>query len=216
MALSDSRPLNALPLGGGAYAEIPSHNSALLVNPRNGERYVDSKLGRVFSQANTPLGTAIPLYTATDLIGVIVIANPASSGVDLEILEYSCAWASGTSAFAAVGLMVRPLNATTLSAHATTTPFNANAFGGQASLANSSNAGQNTVSAGVAADWKRTVGNMNLEADTGTAHAVTPGIVYEPKGSLILPPGTFIYPAATKASVALFAQHFIWKEIVRA
>lgn len=191
----------------------------LVSDTLHGEHYLSTMEGRVFAQANTPLGTAIPLYTATDLLGVFVAWNPPDSGVDMEIIEYSCAWASGTSAFAAVGLMVRKLGAIAtgeiLTALAETTPDNGYAFKGNASKCRTSDAGQNTVTAGVAGDWKRTVGNMNLEADTGTAHAVTPGILYNPRGTLILPPGTIIYPAATKASVALFAQHFVWKEVER-
>lgn len=211
--MTDQTVLKA-PLVGGGYAEPrASDESILLANQRSGVNYVDAKAGRIFSQANTPLGIAIPLYTATDLLGCIVLKNPEGSGVNVDIVEWAAAWASGTSAFASVGIMVRPYNTTTLSAIVQSTPFNAKSFGGNASVIHSANAGQQTVSAGVAADWKRTIGNMNLEADTGTAHGLIPGICYRPEGSLILQPGTFAYLAATKASVALFTQHVIWKEV---
>ena len=186
-----------------------------LVDLFHGEHYLDTLRGRVFSIATTPLGIAIPIYTATDLLGVPVLINLPSSGVNVELLEYSAAWASGTSAFSAIGLMIRPYTTTTLSAYVAATPFNGNFGGGVASKIAVNNAGQATASAGVAGDFARAIGTMNLEASSATYTPAHQALTLQPKGSIILPPGTMCYVAGTKASVALFAQHFVWKEIPR-
>lgn len=173
---------------------------------------------RVFSQSTTPLGLAIPIYTGTAIVGGLPLWNPPDSNVDVELIEYSTARASGTSDFAAVGVMVRRLRAIAtgevMTAIAATTPMNGYWGSGVASRTMSSNAGTNTVSAGVAGDWVRTMFTINLEADTGTAHAATVAC-YKFNGSLIIPPGNLVYMAATKASVALFASTVVWKEHLR-
>lgn len=204
---------------GGAYREpVVDAEGQQLVGALGGEHSALARDGRVFSQATTPLGTAIPIYTATDLLGVTVLWNPPNSGVDVEIIEYAAAYASGTAAYTAVGLMVRALAAiatgAAMTALADTVPFNGRVTGNRARnyATRSQNAGQCTVSAGVAGDFKRAVGSLNLEAQTGTAHGSIDGIRYNPRGTLIIPPGYFVYPAATLASVALYAQHLVWAE----
>ena len=178
--------------------------------------YNDARDGNIYSQATTPAGLAIPIYTATALGGgALPIWNPPRSGKDVEIIEVSCARTSGTADFGAIGLMIRPLDAiatgAVMTAMAATLPINGRLNKGQGSSTQSSNAGTNTVTAGAATDWYRTLFTINLEADTGTAHATTLA-VYQANGSLFVPPGHLIYLAATKASVALYASHIVWRE----
>jgi hypothetical protein len=218
--MADRSNTNALPIHNGEspyYREpVLDAKGNTLTNNRNGRHFVDSLDGRVFSQQNTPLGLAIPIYTATAIAGAMPIWNPPTSGVNVEILAVNVARASGTSDFGAIGVMLRKLNAIATgeicTAFAATTPDNAIAFGGRASKVSSSNAGTVTVSAGVAGDFKRTLFSMNLEADTGTAHALAPA-EWDAKGTLIVPPGVLFYLAATKASVALISTSVTWKEV---
>lgn len=190
----------------------------VLFDTLHGKHYADALAGRVFSQAATPLGLAIPIYTATAIAGGMPIWNPPNSGVDIELLWVDCPRASGTADFGAIGLMLRELAAIAtgaiMTALAETTPFNAIPFGGNKSKVKSSNAGTCTVSAGAAADWARSLFSINLEADTGTAHP-TVASRYEFDGSLIIPPGVLGYLACTKASVALYASTLVWKEVPR-
>lgn len=191
----------------------------------NGKHYPDVLAGRVFSQSCTPLGLAIPIYTATAIAGGMPIWNPPNSGVNVEIIAVNCERASGTMDFGAIGLMAGPLQtigtATGCSALAATSPVNANLLNGSGSKTVSSNAGTVTVTAGVAtapvagvvgAGWVRTLFAFNLEADTGTAHA---NLLCERNfdGDLVIPPGVLVYLAATKASVGLVASTIIWKEM---
>lgn len=189
-----------------------------LVDLLHGKHYVDALRGRVFSQAATPLGLAIPIYTATALAGGMPILNPAGSGVNVELISVDIAYASGTADYAALGLMALNVgisNVATgapITAFAETTPKNGLLFGGVASRVKSSNAGTVTITAGTATDWIRTLMGINLEAQTGTAHATQVSRV-EFDGTIIVPPGVLVYLAATKATAALYASCVVWKEI---
>ena len=201
--------------GGRAEPEI-GRDRQQLVDLVHGKHYADAMEGRVFSQQNTPLGLAIPIYTATAIAGSMPIWNPPGSGVNVELIKVATTRASGTSDFGAIVLMARRLGAIAtgeiMTAMANTTPDNAILLAGAASRVLSSNAGTCTVSAGVAADAKRTLFGINLEADTGTAHAATVAEV-DLDGTVIVPPGVLVYLACTKASVALFSTSIVWKEI---
>lgn len=196
---------------------VSGDRSELIVSPLHGTHYEDALSGRVFAQSTTPLGLAIPIYTATAIAGGQPVWNPPNSGVNVELVAVSTAYASGTADFGAIGLMARKLSAIAtgevMTALAETTPVNALLFQGEASRTRSSNAGTCTVSAGVAADWVRTLFSMNLESSTGTAHTTTIAR-YDFDGTVIVPPGTLVYLAATKASSALFATTVVWKEVL--
>jgi hypothetical protein len=172
--------------------------------------------GALFSQAATPLGLAIPIYTATAIAGGMPIWNPPNSGVDVELVRVDLAYGSGTAEYAAVGVMARKLDAIAtgaiMTALAVTTPFNGYLFRGTSSRVQSSNAGTCTVTAGVAGDWVRTIAGINLEAQTGTAHG-TLITTYTFDGTFVAPPGTLIYLAAGRASTALYATSVVWREV---
>lgn len=203
-----SGPLSAQPVLGA--------ESQTLVDLVHGKHYADCLAGRVFSQSCTPLGLAIPIYTATAIAGGMPIWNPPSSGVNVELISVDLARGSGTADFGAIGVMGRELTAIAtgaiMTALADTSPFNGKLFGGNRTKVKSSNAGTCTVTAGVAGDWVRTIACINLEADTGTAHG-TLIARYDFDGTLVVPPGVLVYLAATKASVALYASTVVWKEV---
>ena len=181
----------------------------------HGQYYEMAKAGMVFSQSVTPLGTAIPIYTATNLIGVPVLWNPPQSGVSVELIQYSAARVSGTEAFGSIGLVARPLSAiatgSLCTALASSTPNNGYFGGGVASKCQSANAGQVTVTAGAAADlW---VSMFAMLPAIDTTAVPPPPLIYDFNGMRILPPGYLVYPVGSVASVALFAQTLTWAEI---
>lgn len=190
-----------------------------------GRHFDATREGQVFSQAATPLGLAIPIYTATAIAGGMPLWNPPHSGVDVELISVTLGYGSGTSAYGTVGIMAGFVGsiatASGLSAMAATTPVNGYLNRMSGSKVVSSNAGTVTVTAGVAtppvqgvtgAGWIRTVASINLEAQTGTAHgALVPHFNLD--GTLVVPPGVLIYLAATLASVALYASCIVWREV---
>lgn len=190
-----------------------------------GKHWSDALAGRLFSQAATPLGLAIPIYTATAIAGGMPIWNPPNSGVNVELIRAEFNWVSGTAGIGAVGLMAGPLQAigtaTGCSAFAATSPMNGNLLVGAGSKVVSSNAGTVTVTAGTAgppsagvagAGWTRSLGSINLEASTGTPVA-TSIASYDFDGTVIVPPGVLVYLACTVASVALYASAMVWAEV---
>lgn len=183
----------------------------------HGKHYADCLAGRVFSQCPTPLGLAIPIYTATAIAGGMPIWNPIGSNVNVELIGLNTGRASGVTDFATVGLMHRKVSQSSIAtgaqitAFAETTPINGILGSGVASAVKSSNAGTCTITAGVAAEYIRNLFTIYPAIDT-TATDV-PAKVIDFDGTVILPPGGLIWIAATKASVALFTTSIVWKEI---
>lgn len=200
---------------GQAAKPVVAPEQQQLADLLHGKHYNDCLRGRVFSQSTTPLGLAIPIYTATAIVGGNPIWNPPNSGVNVELIAVCCGRASGTSDFGAVGLMARELAAIATgalcTAFAETTPFNGMLFGGNRSKVKSSNAGTVTVTAGAAGDWARTLFTHGVEADA-TATPIREHL-YDFEGTVIVPPGVLVYLADTKATTALYATTIIWKEI---
>ena len=176
----------------------------------------DVLAGRVFSQATTPLGLAIPIYTATTLGGGgMPVWNPPNSKVNVELISLNAERGSGITAFGAYGVMARKLDAIAtgaiMTALAEVDPINAMPFSGLRSKVRSSNAGTNKVTAWVAADFIRSCFASVPIIDTTAVHVSPTKVVFDPD-ELIVRPGTLIYLAGTKDSVALFALTLVWKE----
>lgn len=189
-----------------------------------GQNYLDTAAGRVFSQSATPLGLALPIYTATAIAGGMPIWNPPQSNRLVELISVDIDYGSGTSVYGTIGLMGLPLTSIATgalcTAFASTTPNNGYLLGGSASKVISSNAGTVTVTAGTAGapsatapGWLRGLASINLEAQTGTAHG-TLIATYNFNGTVIIPPGVMVYLASTLATVALFCSTIVWREVV--
>lgn len=180
-----------------------------------GLHFTDTFAGQVFRQSNTPLGLAVPIYTATAIAGGMPIWNPPDSQVNVELIFVTMGRASGTSDFGAVSLLARPLQAIAtgaiMTALAETTPKNGYAGGGAVSRVKSSNAGTCTVTAGVAGDVWMHLFSHSAEADTTTTaiHEATHNF----QGTAIIPPGMLVYIVDTKATTALYASSICWKEV---
>lgn len=184
----------------------------------HGKHYNDTLRGRVFHQASTPLGLALPVYTATAIAGGMPIWNPKGSGVNVELIHADFGYGSGTATYGSIGLMYINTNQSSLAtgapitAFAATTPTNGLLGYGLSSQVQSSNAGTCTITAGTAANWIRTLASFNLEAQTGTAHGIIQ-VHHDFDGTIIVPPGGLVFFAASQATTALFAASVSWKEI---
>lgn len=202
--------------GGSGEPEL-SVDAAQLIQELHGKHYEDCLAGRVFSHTPTPLGLAIPLYTAAGLAGGMPIWNPSNSGVNVELINLNIGKASGTSNFGAMVLMHRKgmgadlATGSEITVFADTTPKNGLLGAGNASRVRSSNAGACTVSAGVAAEAVRSFHGTGVAADTHTDGLQ--GIDHDFGGSIIIPPGSLVWVACTKASGSLYATTLTWKEL---
>ena len=210
---------------GGESDGVAGDEGQQIVDSMHGKYYQANQKYGVFSSSNTPLGTAIPLYTSVTPLGN-VLWNPQGSGVKAVLVKYQAARASGTAAVFSVGLMARNgmgsviATGAQITAFAETTPINgklglvnsvAGSGGGPTSKVKSSRAGTCTITAGVAAEWVETLGGTGVEAD-----ATTNGISlinHDFDGRIEVYPGTMVWVGATLASVALYAQTLSWYEV---
>jgi hypothetical protein len=190
-----------------------------LVSALHSEYYTQTYRGYVYHASTTPLGLAIPIYTS--VTPIVALWNPIGSGRNLSLLNVVFAHVSGTAAHSAIGLMYYANAGSTIATGAVFSAFGTNnclvnglVGGGNSSIARVATAGTTTLSAaGSAANWFYTLGNINLEADASTAHATfVPGAGSNPKGSILIPPGTAVWLASTVASVALYATTISWAE----
>jgi hypothetical protein len=189
----------------------------LITSRLHGENFELARLGLVFSQTTTPLGLAIPIYTATAPVGNVVW-NPMGSGVNVVPISYTANWVSGTSTAGTVGLMaVQTRQSTTataawITAFAATTPVSTFFSAGTTSKVFSSNAGTITCTAGAATNFVQAMFCINAEGAAAALHTTQPS-TFEFNGKWIFPPGSLIYVAATLATTALYAQTIVWAEL---
>jgi hypothetical protein len=198
---------------------ILGKQAELLTSPLHSELYTQTYRGYVYHASTTPLGLAIPIYTST--APVVCLWNPIGSGRNLSIMNIVFAYASGTAAYASIGLCYVANAGSMIATGAVFSAFGSNnclvngvVAGGSAQVARVATAGTTTLTtAPTAVNWFYTLGNINLEAQTGTAHAsFVPGAGSNPKGSIIIPPGTAVWLAASIASSALYATTISWAE----
>ncbi len=218
MALSIKMPRL---FGGGNAEPVLSQDSAQLVQQLHGSNLAAALAGQVFSQTTTPEGLALPVYNATALgtgaICGLPIWNPPGSGVNVVLIRFATAKASGVSAFMAQGMVYRAnvgsdlAGSSQITAFAATVPKNAILGGGNTTKVKSSNAGACTVTAAGAGDAFTSFFGTGVAQDN-TAGGLE-GLVHDFEGTVIVPPGTLIYAVATKTAVALQWSSIIWKEV---
>lgn len=202
-------------------AGIEISNIPETLDLQHGKHYHDLVAGRVFSQTPTPLGLILPIYTATEIgsatIGACPVWNPSNSTVNVELISLTISKASGVSAFYAAILMGYPsvgadiATSSEITAFAATTPVNGLLGKGQASQVKSSNAGDVDVKAGAAGDAMRTLYGTGVAQDNTATPLEYFHLDFD--GTIILPPGTMTWLAATKAGGALVCPTIVWKEI---
>ncbi len=203
--------------GGGNREPVLGQDNTQLVQQLHGSNYEAAMAGQVFSQTTTPLGLAIPIYTATAITGGLPIWNPSGSGVNVVLIRFATAKASGTSAFMAQGMVFKTevgsdiATGSHITAFGATVPKNAILGGGNATKVKSSNAGTCTATALAAGDAFVSFFGTGVAAD-GTAGGLQ-GMIHDFEGTVVVPPGTLVYACATKAGTALQWSTIIWKEL---
>lgn len=213
MALTLQMPLKA----GGNDEPQMSVDSAQLIQALHGRHYEDALAGRVFSHTPTPLGEVIPIYTGTAIEGGMPIWNPANSNINVELISLQIGKTSGTSAFGVIVLMHRKglgagiAASSEITAFAETTPVNGLLGAGNVSQVLSSNDGVCTVITPVAAEAVRSFHGTGIAADATTGGLE--GFDHIFNGTIIVPPGSMVWVAGTKAMVAKYCTTLTWKEL---
>jgi hypothetical protein len=190
-------------------------DGSVRVSGEHGSYYEAVAKGNVFIQTTTPLGLAIPIYTAT--APRVALFNPKGSGVNCSLMYIANNKVSGTPTASTVGLMrvenvgAGPATGAEVSVMAGNVPFNALIGSGNQSQTISASSGTVTTPAGVAGDFFYSLFHMYAGVDA-TALAPTQNF-HDFDGRVVVPPGTMIWLAGDVASVALFATTLAWEEV---
>jgi hypothetical protein len=195
-----------------------------------GLHYSDTLAGRVFSQATTPVGVIIPIYTTTAAGPGIPLYNPLGSNRNVEVISVDVDFSTTSTAAGttnAIVLMAIPATSIATGGNVSVftggvAPVNGLLGAGNASKCLSSS-GQATVTmsnAGVTLQPSATTtqaGPVRVLFDGGyltTGSAFPPGqLHYDFTGTLIVPPGWMIYMAATIAEIWNAGLSMTWKEV---
>lgn len=175
---------------GGAFGDV-------IVSELHGRYYEQSLNGNMFAVANQAVVTTTAAL-ATTFTG-LAISNPAGSGVNAVINLFTCAQVA-VGAAAAVGIMTG-----SGAAAGALVPRN-RLVGGST--------GRVTASAGATIATpvlEYVFGNVGSLATTG--YGLTPGLVVDLGGSLIVPPGFYAASYTTIVTTTALIFGFQWEEV---
>ena len=176
-----------------------------------GKYYDQVALGRVFIGATAAAGTAFPISTGTAATFGLWNTNPNKNAV---LLGLTAGYTSGTIALGTWGLI--NVSATTVATGSNITAFtdgvvgttvrNGIVGGGKASSMRFTPSAA-TVVAGTAFYWT----GMSTEGATGVGPRNATSHDFD--GTVIVPPGRFVFVVGSIAQTALYSISLVWAEI---
>lgn len=187
-----------------------SYTSDALVTPRAGRQgdsitsnlhgfyYEQVARGKVFGAANQAAVTTTAAL-ATTFTG-LAVANPSTSGVNLVLLRYSVAQFA-VGAAAAIGLM------TFAGAAAGSLVVRNRLTGTTLTSATTASAGATIATPVLEAVY----GNVGSLATTG--YGLTPGIVVQLDGEIVIPPGFGVASFTSIATTTALLFGLVWEEV---
>lgn len=190
----------------------PGQNNALLSAGGQSDLMVSEYHGRYYSANYNNAGVS-PIFSLANQAAVtttaglattftgLALANPAGSGVNLEILFFSAAQVA-VGVAGAVGYM------TGLGAAAGSLIPRSGVVGQAAS---SKCNGSNSATLGGTPVLEEAIGSIGSLATTG--YGLQSGLVKDIGGSLIIPPGAFIASYTSAACTSAFIFGFRWMEV---
>jgi hypothetical protein len=198
---------------GNTYDILQGRQGEQIVTELHGKYYAQAQRGNLFIGSSPIAGVAIPISTSTS--PTPCLWNPAGSGKNAILVSYYIGYSGGTGVVGALGYYAVTGAGAAIgtgapfSAFAATTPTNALIGAGNASVMKWSSTGTCTLT---------TAGTLVRGFGVGQSAPVSAGTsiwglyVDQFDGTMIVPPGVAIYPAATAASGDTFVQTFIWYE----
>lgn len=205
-------PVTSFPDGSQPNA-LMGKSAEIIFSELHGKYYTQTVRGNVFHGSTPIAGVAIPISSSTS--PTPVLWNPSGSGVNVILLNYTAAYTGGTGVVGAFAYYVVTGAGNTIatgapfSAFAATTPTNGLVGAGNTSKVKFSATGTCTLT---------TAGVLLKPFGVGQSAVASAGTsIWGPfredfDGSIVIPPGVAIYPAATAASVDTFAQSLSWEE----
>lgn len=216
MAISQGSVLNPSPVSysdGNTYNILQGRQGEQIVTELHGKYYVQAQRGNLFIGATPIAGVAVPISSSTS--PTPCLWNPAGSGVNAVLVSYYIGYSGGTGVVGALGYYAVTGagsaigTAAPFSAFAATTPTNALIGLGNSSKMKWSSTGTCTLT--TAGTLIRGFG-MGQSAPVSAGTSIWGLYVDNFDGTMIVPPGVAIYPAATAASGDTFVQALLWYE----
>lgn len=170
-----------------------------IVSELHGRYYEQTYRGNVFGLCTQGTGITTTAALATTWTG-LGVANPVGSGVNLVLLKFSCAQFA-VGAAATIGIMG---GVGTFAS--TLTPQSRIIGGGFASKAYGS-AGA-TISTPTLI---KSFGQVGSLATTG--YGLTPGLVVDLEGNVIIPPGSFVATYTSIVTTSALQFSYAWEEV---
>jgi hypothetical protein len=180
----------------------------------HGKAYEGVARGFTFIGSTAMAGVAIPISSTTS--PTFGLWNPTGSGKNAVLIRFQIGWVGTTGAAGNIGFAYAGSAGNTIatggviSAFNQGTALNANLGGGSVSVMKFTPAGTNTLT--TAGTFLQTCGLSQLTT-SGSATSVcmwTASQDYD--GSIIVPPGVFLYVVATNPLLSLFTLSLTWEE----
>jgi len=175
----------------------------------HGKYYTQTKAGQLFHGVLiTP--AAIPIQSATAVS--LCLWNPLGSNTNAVLVRYAAGWTGTTEAPGAIQLAYFTgagsvtATAALITAFTAATPVNGLIGSGLTSAMKFGSAATVT-----ATTLFIPLGFSNL-TNTGTATFGAWTTIYDFDGQLIVPPGTFVFPAASAATLSTYSAELSWYE----
>ena len=180
-----------------------------LVAQLHGKWYTHTYRGNIFHGKTAAAGVLIPATAGT--AQTFGIWNPQGSGVNVELIAAYYGWVSTAGAVPAnIGYDVNtPANALTVTAITASAPANGNLAAGKASkVLFTASAATTTASTLLGTN------GMSHLTTIGATTTVVPFLLTEIfEGTIIVAPGSAIWPSGTVAPVDKFDIRWVWAEV---
>jgi hypothetical protein len=188
---------------------ITGKSLEMLIAQLHGKWYTHAYRGNVFHGKTAAAGILIPATAGT--AQTFGIWNPQGSGVNVELIAAYYGWVSTAGAIPAnIGYdVVTPANALTVTAITASAPANAMMAAGKASkVLFTASAATTTASTLLGTN------GMSHLTTIGATTTVCPFILSEVfEGTIIIAPGSAIFPSGTVAPVDKFDIRWVWAEL---
>jgi hypothetical protein len=186
--------------------------SGSLLQELHGKYYTQTVSGNLF-YATTLTASAIPIISAT--AATLCLWNPMGSGANAVLVRYVAGWNGTTEVPGAINLSYFANAGSTIATGNLVTAFTA--LTPQSGLLGAApNLKGSQMKVGSAATITATANFIPLGIShlttTGTATFGSFTVNYDFDGQLIIPPGTFVFPAASAASGSTYNQCLSWYE----
>lgn len=187
---------------------VTENNGALVVTQSGGKYTSAVRAGRVYAAANQA-AVALTAAMATTYTG-LVLFNPATSTVDMALLQFGFQFTVAVPTATVIGLMTGTVvTAATMDAAAAITPRNR--------LTGRANASQAIVDNGCTLNGTPVLEQVFAQGGTlaTTGTAVGPMTFADIDGSLVIQPGSYVAVYSFAACTASAICSFVWEELPR-